>query len=82
MCKIFFIFDGMENIFGGLIEFEDKKTFENFVERIDQDGSIQIMEMAILYGQQNGLYSLEESHILYKCINKLKEKSEEEENIS
>jgi hypothetical protein len=63
----------MENIFGGLIEFKSKKEFDSFIEEIDKDSALRIIEISILYGQQNGLYSLEESHSLYKCLTKLKE---------
>lgn len=63
----------MENIFGGLIEFKSKKEFDSFIEEIDNDSALRIIEISILYGQQNGLYSLEESHSLYKCLTKLKE---------
>jgi hypothetical protein len=63
----------MENIFGGLIEFKSKKEFDSFIDGVDTNSSIQIIEASITYGQQNGLYTLEESHILYKCLSKLKE---------
>jgi hypothetical protein len=63
----------MENIFGGLIEFKSKEEFDSFIDKIDNESALSIIEMSILYGQQNGLYSLEESHSLYKCLSKLKE---------
>jgi hypothetical protein len=63
----------MENIFGGLIEFKSKKEFDSFIENISKEDAIKIIEASISYGQQNGLYSLEESHSLYKCLTKLKE---------
>jgi hypothetical protein len=63
----------MENIFGGLIEFKSKKEFDSFIDEVNTNSSIQIIEASITYGQQNGLYTLEESHILYKCLSKLKE---------
>jgi hypothetical protein len=63
----------MENIFGGLIEFKSKKEFDSFIENVDNNSALQIIEASITYGLQNGLYSLEESHILYKCLTKLKE---------
>jgi hypothetical protein len=63
----------MENIFGGLIEFKSKKEFNSFIDEMDTISTIQIIEASIMYGQQNGLYTLEESHILYKCLSKLKE---------
>lgn len=63
----------MENIFGGLIEFKSKNEFDSFTDGMDTASTIQIIEASIMYGQQNGLYTLEESHILYKCLSKLKE---------
>jgi hypothetical protein len=63
----------MENIFGGLIEFKSKKEFDSFIDNISKGDAIQIIEASISYGQQNGLYTLEESHSLYKCLIKLKE---------
>jgi len=63
----------MENIFGGLIEFKSKKEFDSFIDNISKEDTIQIIEASISYGQQNGLYTIEESHILYKCLSKLKE---------
>lgn len=63
----------MENIFGGLIEFKSKKEFDSFIDNISKEDTLQIIEASISYGQQNGLYTLEESHILYKCLSKLKE---------
>jgi hypothetical protein len=68
----------MENVFGGLIEFDNKKEFELFVEKMDINSVIQIIEASVTYGLQNGLYTLEESHILYKCLSKLKEREENE----
>lgn len=63
----------MENIFGGLIEFKHKEDFDLFIDNLTDEDAINIIEMSSLYGQQNGLYSLEESHAIYKCIRKLKE---------
>jgi hypothetical protein len=68
----------MENIFGGLIEFKSKKEFDSFIENVDNNSALQIIEASITYGLQNGLYTLEESHILYKCLSKLKEREENE----
>jgi hypothetical protein len=63
----------MENIFGGLIEFKSKKEFDSFIENVSKEDALQIIEASVSYGLQNGLYTLEESHSLYKCLNKLKE---------
>jgi hypothetical protein len=64
----------MESIFGGLIQFEDKKQFDNFVESINDENAIKIIELALLFSLKNGVYSFEESHTIYQCLNKLKTK--------
>lgn len=63
----------MNTIFGGLFSFETKQSLENFIEKIDKESAIKMIELSLLYTQKNGLYSFEESHIIYKCLNKLKE---------
>jgi hypothetical protein len=63
----------MESIFGGTIEFQTKQQFETFVDTVDNEMSMKIIELALDYGQKNGLYTLEESHSIYKSLSKLKE---------
>lgn len=63
----------MENIFGGLLEFENQEEFDDFVSKIDKEGAIKLVELCIVYGQNNGFYNLTESHCLYQCLKKLKE---------
>ena len=50
----------MESIFGGLIQFNDKEQIESFMNSIDTNGSLKIIEMALLFSQKNGLFSFEE----------------------
>lgn len=64
----------METIFGGLVEFENKDEIIEFVENIDFDDSLNLIEVALNYSQQNGLFTIEESHVIYKSLKKLKEK--------
>lgn len=63
----------MESIFGGLIEFEDQKELNEFVENVDTNGAIQIIEKQIEYIASHGGFTIVEGHVLYKCLNKLKE---------
>lgn len=70
----------MESLFGGLFGFESKESLENFVENVDKVNAIKMIELSLLYIQKNGFFSFEESHIIYKCLNKLKEN--EDPNIS
>jgi hypothetical protein len=64
----------MEKMFGGLLEFTNETEFNEFVNNMSKEDSLKLIEVALTYGQQNGLYSFEESHTLYKCLSKLKEK--------
>jgi hypothetical protein len=70
----------MENLFNGLFQFESQKQFDDFMKNIDKKSAIKILELSIINNQQNGLYSLEESYCLYKCISKLKEDENETNN--
>ncbi len=63
----------MESIFGGLIEFENINEFENYVEKLDKNKALIIIEKQIEYQMLNGGFTLLESHVLYKCLKKLKE---------
>lgn len=59
-------------IFGGLIEFEDQSKLIEFAETMNVPTSIKIIEASIEYGMRNGIYSMEEAYCLFKCILKLK----------
>ena len=63
----------MNSIFDGLLEFPSQNDFDSFVESMDKNSAIKMIELSIITNQQKGAYSLEESHILYKCLIKLKE---------
>jgi hypothetical protein len=63
----------MENIFNGLIEFDSTEEFNEFVNNIDKDSALMIIEKQIEYSQQGGSFTLLESATLLKCLNKLKE---------
>ncbi len=63
----------MSNIFGGFIEFETDEDLNDFIENVDKESALKIIEACVNYGVANGFYSLQENHYLYKCLNKLKE---------
>jgi hypothetical protein len=67
----------MENIFNGLLEFKRTEEFEEFVNSVDKKLALRILELSIIYGQQNGLYTLSESHLIYKSLKKIKENDDE-----
>lgn len=63
----------MENIFGGLLEFQTSSDFEEYLNSIQKEDALKLIEVAIMYGQKHGIYSLTESHCLYLCVKKIKE---------
>jgi hypothetical protein len=63
----------MESIFGGLIEFEDVREFDDFVREMDKKQAVLVLEKTIEFGLHNRLYNLMEANMLYKCLSKLKE---------
>ena len=63
----------MENIFGGLFEFEGTEELDKFMGELDKTTALKIIDMVLRYGQQQGIYTLAESHCIYKCLSKLKE---------
>ena len=62
----------MESIFGGLIEFNTENDFDEFVKDINEKNALSIIEKQIEYFVLQGGFSLTENHVLYKCLNKLK----------
>jgi len=70
----------MESILGGLVKFKNWEEFEIFLEKMNIDESFSIIEMSLIFAQKEGLFSLEESYVIHKCLNKLKKN--EEKNIS
>lgn len=64
----------MENIFGGMIEFQSEEEFDNFVSNINGENSLKIIEKAIEYAYMNNVYSVQETFCIYKSLKKLKDK--------
>ena len=63
----------MESIFGGLIEFDSRKELDEYMEKLDVNGATQIIEKQIEHIASHGGFTIVESHVLYKCLTKLKE---------
>jgi len=59
-------------IFGGLIEFESQEKLKEFIENIDSQMSVKIIEGAMEYGLKSGLFNLEEAYCMYNCLNVIK----------
>jgi len=67
-------------IFGGLIEFNNKKEFIEFMDKIDEKNAIKLIEISMNYAIKSCLFDFDESYAMYKCLLKLK--SNEDSEIS
>jgi hypothetical protein len=63
----------MENIFGGLIEFESEKEFDEFLNRMDINSSISIIEKSLEYAHNQSVFSVPETYFIYKSLKKIKD---------
>jgi len=63
----------MGSLFGNLLQFESNSQFDLFLESIDKTNALKIIELSIMNNQQSGIYTIEESYCIYKCLSKLKE---------
>ena len=68
----------MESIFGGLVEFENSNEFDKFTQNMSKEESLMVLEKAVQYCQQTGMFDLMESTVLYKCLIKLKEDADKD----
>lgn len=66
----------MNSIFDGLLEFPTQSEFDTFIEKLDKETAIKLIELSIVSNQQKGVYSLEESYCLYRCLNELKKSND------
>lgn len=63
----------MEHMFGELLEFSTTKEFDEYIENLTNTDAINILGVALTYCQKNGMFTLDESHTIYKSLKKLKE---------
>ena len=64
--------ENVQSILGGLVQFKNKEEFNLFLDKMSPNEAFAMIEFALLYAQKQGAYSFEESHVIYKCLNKLK----------
>jgi hypothetical protein len=62
----------MEILFNGLLEFESHKELDKLLENSDNKTALKLIELALQHAQNSGLYTFQESHVIYECINVLK----------
>ena len=69
----------MEHYFDGLIEFNTETEFNSFLNKLDGDQSILILEIALSYAQKQGIFSIGESSVIFHSLLKLKEQIKDNE---
>jgi hypothetical protein len=72
----------MESIFGGLIEFENIEEFDQFVQDIDNQSALMVLEKSLEFCLQNGIFNLMEANTLYKCLSKIKQNANKNQRDS
>ncbi len=63
----------MENIFGGLIEFESEKDFDEFLSKMNQESAMSIIEKSLEYAHNQNVFSVPETYFIYKSLKKIKD---------
>ena len=64
----------MPAIFNDLLEFKDELDLDSLLDKMDKTLAIKLLEIA-LEGCTDR-FSLVESHVIYKCLKKLKQKQD------
>lgn len=67
----------MEHMFGDLLEFGTTDDFNAFIEKMNRNDAIALIETALTHCQQNGIFTIEESYTIYKSLKKLKENGQQ-----
>ena len=71
----------MPNLFGDSFEYDDKKDLINWLEEIEPNQALTIIDLALSHANIQGAFTIDESYCIFKCITKLKdEKREQNEN--
>ena len=66
-----------QNILLGTIAYGSDEDYEQFLNQLDLNKSIFVLIAAANYAQSKGLFKLDESELISKCIKVIKKSSEE-----
>jgi len=55
-------------LFGGAIGYDSPSDYEQFIQTLDKNRSLQMLITAVHYGQTRGIYSIQEAELLAACI--------------
>lgn len=64
-------------IFGGLLEFNNEEQLIEFLKNMDLKISIKVIEAALEYANSRGTYTLQEAYCIFLCLGQLKKLTEE-----
>lgn len=65
----------MPHLFGDSFEYDDKEDLINWLEKIDINQAIIIVDIALSHANREGAFDMDESYCIFKCINKIKQKN-------
>lgn len=69
-------------IFGGLLEFDNEQKLIEFLSNIDLKVSIEVIEAALEYSNSRGTYTLQEAYCVFLCIKQMKKLFDRTETIT
>jgi hypothetical protein len=55
----------MKILFNGLLEFQSQDQLKELLSSEDKKTALKLVELALQHAQNNGLYSFEESYVIY-----------------
>lgn len=70
-----------EFLFGGEFEYDEKEELKFFLNNLKPSVSRSIIEMALNHASNQGVFSILESHCIYKCLENLKDNENKNNNL-
>lgn len=70
----------MERIFGDAIEYNNTEELYEFIEKMNPEDGLLLLESALLYAGAQGIFSMVECYAVFSAISKLKFKHSNNEN--
>lgn len=62
----------MDTLFNGNFEYDDKDELIEFINNIDTEDAIKIIEQSLDHANESGAFNLLESYCVHQCLEKLK----------
>lgn len=62
----------MKTLFGGYLEAISNEKIREYIDAMNNDMALNMLEAALQYGVRSGLYTLEEAYCVFESLNKMK----------